>query len=242
MHTLSLTEPPAAFHAAAAERWTAQPSTDPAPGQLWLLSWDGGAPVAALLTAVRGDYVLAMPVTFDPAEASSKEAVTDPDRFGTPLVIWYRLETGLGTFLLHRYVGDAATTDDVLTLRRGHRGAAVPQYDAGNSTDTATLRELVQIFAGLCNVDWPSADEGDVIVNSDALANAGITPRLFAERTGFPPATALALWTNETTLTPEQAQTVTAAFATTWSRRSPSRTTGSPSPSPTRGSKTACSP
>ncbi len=213
MHALSLTEPPSALNVAAAERWTTEPDVDPAPGQLWLMSWNGAEPVAALLTAVRSDYVLAMPVTFEPGEASSSEAITDAARLGTPLVVWYRLETGLGSFLLHRFIGEAASNDDVLALRRGHRGAAVTRYDAGSNPETPTLRQLVNTFARLCHVEWPSETEGDVVVDSGTLAAAGITPRTFAARTGLPVATALALWTNEMTLTPEQAQAVTAAFA-----------------------------
>lgn len=215
MHPLSLTTAPDALRADAAQRWTTAPDTDPAPGQLWLLSWDGAAPVAALLTAVRSNYVLAMPVTFDPAAASDGEALIDAERLGTALVIWYRLETGLGSFLLHRYIGDVATADDVTALRRGHRGEKVTRYDSGVDNDTTTLRELVNTFARLCNTEWPSEADGDAVVDAEALKAVGITPRLFAERTGLPTATALALWTNEITLTGEQARIVTDAFAGT---------------------------
>jgi len=212
MHPLSLAEPPPALTAAARRRWTTEPDADPAPGQMWLLSWDGGEPVAALLTAVRSDWVLAMPVTFDVPDAGPSEAVTGPDRLGAPLVVWYRLETGMGRFLLHRYIGEAATDDDVVALRRGTRGAPVPQFATGVSGDTDVLRRLARTFADLCHIEWPSEADGDVVVDREVLTAAGVTPRVFAERTGLPTATVLALWTNDTTLTPDQARLVVDAF------------------------------
>jgi hypothetical protein len=215
MQPLSLTEPPAALTDAARERWSAEPNVDPAPGQLWLLSWDGEAPVAAVLTVVRDDYVLAMPVSFEQADAGSEEALTGPERLGAQLVIWYRLETGLGAFLLHRYIGVAATDGEVLALRRGTRGESVPQFDAGHTSNLEALRTLATTFTRLCHIEWPSETEGDVVLDRDTLAAAGINARIFAERTGLPTATALSLWTGETTLTPEQARLVTDTFANT---------------------------
>jgi hypothetical protein len=212
MTELQLDFPPAGLRPAAHEGWLQTPTTDPEPGELWLLGWDRETPAAAMITAVREGYVLAMPVTFDPAEAGGNEVVIDADLLGIPTVVWNRAETGLGTFLLRRRVGAMVPNSYIQPLRQSFfSGTPEPRFVHGTGDATARFTTLATEFAALCFVEWPSASNGDQVLDIDVLENAGVDARKFADRTGFDPPSVLALWSQER-IRPEQLDAVRAAL------------------------------
>lgn len=212
MPALKLDSPPAGLRTDARTGWLTAPAVEPSPGELWLLSWNNEEPVAALVTAAREDYVLAMPVTFNLDEAGPDEVVLEADVLGLPAVIWNRAETGLGTFLLQRRVAVAVAAPQLQSIRRSAaNGVPDPALLHGDADSASTFESVAARFAELCFVEWPAVQSGERILNTDVLAAAGIDAQTFAARTGFGPAPVLALWSGET-IRPEQVDAVNSAL------------------------------
>jgi hypothetical protein len=151
------------------------------------LSWDGVHEGVVVVTVVRNDYVLGVPVT----DTLAGRSAINTTFAGSRLSLWPQLETGLGRFLLHRRLGSALTVKQVRELRLWALGrgelATLVQGEADD--DVNALRDLVGEYQRRCFIEWPSATEATIDV--DAI---GMTPREFQEHTGLEAGRVVELW------------------------------------------------
>jgi hypothetical protein len=188
---LSPHEAPAWLNERARVRWAAEPGT-PSIGEIWLLTWNRAARALVLITAVHDGYVLAMPVTDDPA--TQTEAVLSAPLLGLDLAVWARLETGLGAFLLHRNLGPALTEEETRDLRRWGAGIDGPGSATVGSgpTEAQVQKRVLDDFSELCFIEWPGTD--DRVLDIEVVS--GGAPA-FAKSTGLAVARVLQLWDQE---------------------------------------------
>ncbi|MDO4066677.1 hypothetical protein [Clavibacter michiganensis] len=131
---------------------------------------------------------------------------------GVPAVVWNRAETGLGTFLFRRRVGQLITESQIKPLRLSSCTAEpMPGFAHGTEDSTTQFETLTSAFAALCFTEWPAVSNGDQVVDVDVLEAAGIDAQTLANLTSFDPASVLALWSQETIL-PEQIETLVSAL------------------------------
>lgn len=168
------------------ERWNATPGL-PLVGEVWTVTWNSWTPLLVMIMKAYGNYVLVAPV--DDSDASATEVRLPASELGVELTIWPQLETGMGLFMLHRNLGSAASTDEVLRTRRWAAGLAdEPGLRPGSGPlDADRLAVLAELTADLCQIEWPN----EVVLN---VEECGLEPSEFQLLTGFDVSRVLRIW------------------------------------------------
>jgi len=184
------------------ELWTRSAPGAIAVGDLWLLAWDDIID-SAIITAVRADYVLAWPVTFEPeaATGSARLVLSHDSPLGLPMVVWIQAETGIGTHLLARRFGPILSRYEINELRRSLLDGDSPSgtlvttpaaEPSSNGEDI--LRRVLQRYQNFCFNEWPGHDVGEGVLNRSAIQGKGIRVEDVTDILGIGPARGLALW------------------------------------------------
>jgi plasmid maintenance system antidote protein VapI len=197
MNAFELNSPPATFAPAVKAGWLEDVTADPRAGEIWMLSWDGKVAGLALVTSVLDDYFRAMPITLGEASASAGEAILPSSYLGEASTIWYRAETGLGMFLLHRRLLPALSSNEVQQLRRAAYAGEPAPFEPGRADPAAARAGLAVVLDGfnaLCHLEWPSAAPSEGVLNTALLAELNISTRDVARVAELPVPEALAVW------------------------------------------------
>jgi len=198
MNDTTLPSPPSTLNAAARSGWTTPAETSPEPGDIWLLTWNLEPRGIILVTSVREDYILGMPITLDIDFASDQEAVLDGSVLGTEATLWFNAETGLGTFLLHRRLLSRAVDTGILSAyRRASRELEPATFRLGSARQEHVRpyrQELLEQYQSLCYLEWPAPIAGEAILNVDLIEERGMTGEDFAQSSGVATEQAFEMW------------------------------------------------
>lgn len=204
MDTLSLDEVPPQLETTAQDVWLHQESSDPEPGDLWLLSWNGDALALALVASVYPGFVRAWPVTLDFPDTNGVALEVKSGFFKSPLSLWPHHETGLGTHLLHRKIDSLLSEKQINLLRRfayENSQPPLPYVQAGErGASRVTRDDIMRLFRMLCFIEWPQSEVGEAILVRENLSAHGKTAADVAEVLKLEVAEALAIWTGKKSL------------------------------------------
>ncbi|MFF7291667.1 hypothetical protein ACFY9N_03955 [Microbacterium sp. NPDC008134] len=178
------------MHATGTPEWVSEISSAPAapaPGDAWALSWDGVHEGVVVIAQVHDDFILGIPVTTD--TATSTEVTVELGT--TNVALWPQAETGLGSFLLHRRLGNVLDDAQVREVRlwAAERANLSTLISGSGSANANSLTELLDEYRRRCFIEWPS--ETELIVDVDAT---GMNARQFRDATGFDTPRVLELW------------------------------------------------
>ncbi|MFC8730923.1 hypothetical protein ACFT5B_00495 [Luteimicrobium sp. NPDC057192] len=168
---------------------------EPAPGQLWLVGYDGRTLGVVLVVAARGRTVLAWPVTAANAAAS---APSFPWTLGTQeVVIWPEAEFGLSLVTLDRCFGagpDSRTLRLISAAVSDDEVLPILAYPPGD--DEANLDALDAVCRqawSLADLEWPRVVPDEAVLDPQTLEAAGVTPTDLREELALPPGRAIEL-------------------------------------------------
>lgn len=216
MSEYSLASPPSALSEDAQSRWVEEAPVDPSPGDVWLLSWDGDARGLVLVTSVHLGFVRGMPITLGTRFASENEAVLPETALGAEATIWYRAETGLGAFLLHRCLGSVASTEQIRELRRASFEGTDPPLPRGSGPRDAEAEayfaRLLDEYQSLCFIEWPAPVPGEAVLDTKLLISQGVDIEALAGACSLSVPEALHLWKGEWTVSEVLAPQIASAF------------------------------
>lgn len=185
--------------------WESSSQPSPEVGQLWLLSWNQESLALAVISTVHSGYVRAFPVTPEPPLQREMHTLSfSVASLQGELALWQNAETGLGTFLLDRYLGAGLSVRQIQLLREyvyGGRVAPLPQSANPSSSDGPSVQNQLRLMQAMCFIQWPSLSPGDALLSRRALEDRGIRAQDMAKDIGLSTSTALALWTGKTSLT-----------------------------------------
>jgi len=215
MKTFDLESPPPGFAQEAHDGWLEDVTVHPSAGEVWMLSWDGAVVGLALITSVLDDYIRAMPITVGTEFATAGEAILPGAYLGEDATIWFRAETGLGKFLLHRRLHSALNLDQIHQLRRAaYAGEAAP-FEVGSTAaeiSRSHLIETINAFAALCHLEWPSAGPDEGVLNVGLLTERSITAKDVARAAELSVPEALAVWRRDWAVSQPVARKLCRAF------------------------------
>jgi len=218
MTTLSLTAPPGLLPASAAETWLRGLGGRAAPGDLWLLSWDGQVLAVVLIARVRDGYVVAWPVDLSTDAAVSPAVRRRVPGLGIEVALWPQFATGLGAHLLHRKIATGVVSERTIDLTRLAVGgpAEMPleyvptvAHDEQRATITSDLSEQ---FQRLCFHEWPGATGADERLDPGFLERHGLDLRDLVNVLGIDTPTALDFLSQNVAPTSEQIAALSAAW------------------------------
>lgn len=168
---------------------------EPAPGQLWLVGYDGRSLGVVLVVAARGSTMLAWPVT---AANSAASMPAFPWTLGTDdVVIWPEAEFGISLVALDTCLGAGP---DSLTLRRiwaavsSDEDLPIPACPPGD--DEANLDALDAVCRqawSLAELEWPRVVPNEAVLDPATLEAAGVTPTDLHEQLDLSPGRAIEL-------------------------------------------------
>lgn len=200
---------------------------EPQPGQLWRLHWEDVTHLA-LIASTAYESLTFWPVTLDidlADESALLVPASESGGAGLELAVWPAIETGIGTYVLERYLTDILSPDRLRHLRRAYRtGDTLPvQWLAGTAaTGPESPRgrfrtDLIQVagFLGEANwelEDWVVPESSDLPSFADALAAAGVTATQLVEKLEVPPRRAISLCRGTSEPTPQELDQVRGAF------------------------------
>ncbi|MET9769516.1 helix-turn-helix transcriptional regulator [Streptomyces sp. NPDC006415] len=181
---------------------------DPQPGQVWRLHWEDVTHLAMIASTAYG-HLTVWPITLE-VQLADESALLVPasesGEMGLELAIWPAIETGIGAFLLERYVTEILPPERLRSLRRAFRiGGELPVQwrqgaaAAGPESPRGKFRtDLVQVagFLGEANwepEEWAESDSSDLPSLAEALSAAGISATQLVERIGIDTRRAISL-------------------------------------------------
>lgn len=213
MNALSLDEAPLQLEATARDVWFHHESSDPKPGDLWLLSWNGQALAFALVTSVYPGFVRAWPITLDLPKTDHAALEVTSSLFKSPLSLWPYHETGLGTHLLHRKIDSLLSEKQINLIRRfAYENCQPPLPFVSAEERGAGTEEVMRLFRMLCFIEWPQSEVGEAILVRESLLARGKTASDVAEVLKVEVAEALAIWTGKKSLNEASTQRLCSAF------------------------------
>lgn len=194
----SLSRPP---RGVASDSWGGSCSTEPAVGDLWLLSWDGEALGLVVVSGVAPSFVLAWPATLttEPSYPPAVEVKQSP--IGS-INVWPSRETGIGTHLLHRNLGQTLSERTMSLLDVAFEEGSEPPlpFVSPNvqEADFAALSdEMVEHWEAINTHLWPAPILGATPLDSEFLQQQGISLTFVREVLGVSTPEAVALLKGE---------------------------------------------
>jgi hypothetical protein len=200
---------------------------DPQPGQLWRLHWEDVTHLALIASTAYGNLTF-WPVTLDVQLADESALLVPASESGgidLALAIWPALETGIGTYVLERYITDILPPERLRHLRRAYRtGDELPvqwlpgTVTAGPESPRGGFRtDLIQVAGFLGEAswepeDWAEFELSDLPSFAEALSAAGISATQLADKLGIPPRRAISLCRGLVEPTPQELDQVHDAF------------------------------
>jgi hypothetical protein len=180
---------------------------EPAPGQLWRVSWADEAEMVVLI-ALEGDTATAMPVTVD-IDFADEQTVRVPSKMtsvGTPLAFWTGLLSQLPLFVLDRPVGQVEAhwflpSDLNAAADDGSASRGEPVHDVIDRRTEYRAR-LIDTMVALSTATWVPEGTGQL---GQQLVGAGLQPADVVALLSVGPQAALALLRGRLPVTPEQA-------------------------------------
>lgn len=182
-------------------------SVAPRQGDLWVLSWDTEVVGLALIASAREDFVLAWPVTLLDQSSFAPGRVVDRSPLRVPVTLWPTRETGIGTHLLDRSLGQLLEAEDVRSVMRALDDDEEPPLAAapGRARDAANLaadRALVEHWTELCF--HTGGVEVERTLDSNQVQSAGGSSRSAAAALGLTPQQLRPIWDGVVPVTDEQ--------------------------------------
>jgi len=166
----SLTEAPDVLPEGTRPNWLQAGSSDVSVGDLWLLSWNGDAPMLVVLARVIDDYVLGCPVTLASEPSFAPALGAQSAVLNVPLSIWPVAETGLGRHLLTRNYGPLISEQTARAMRRyAEDGAEAPLPVVDGDFDQDVFDNLLTRMQSLCFHEWPTAEPGHALLDRPAM-------------------------------------------------------------------------
>lgn len=209
MSTVPLTHAPEGV--ANSELWIRGEPGQVAPGDLWMLSWDGQGLGLAVISARLDGYVLVWPVALpdDDAHAPAVHVIASP--LGVALDVWPTRETGVSDALLHRRLGHllsprlmAATADTL------DNGEDPPLPFSPPAPDAASQRRrdeaMIDHWETICLTQWPTPSSSAPRLNPDTAREMRLAPSQVAALLDVSPADSVSVVRGEAELTPTQAE------------------------------------
>ncbi|MEU9396296.1 helix-turn-helix transcriptional regulator [Streptomyces sp. NPDC048324] len=181
---------------------------DPQPGQVWRLHWEDVTHLAMIASTAYGNLTV-WPITLEVQLADESALLvpaSDSGEMGLELAIWPAIETGIGTYVLERYVTEILPPERLRSLRRAYRiGGDLPVQwrpgaaAAGPESPRGKFRtDLVQVAGFLGEAswepeEWAQCDTSDLPSLAEALSAAGISATQLAEKLGISARRAISL-------------------------------------------------
>lgn len=205
---MSISNRPACIPASAHELWDRGAQSEQVrAGDLWILSWDGKIIGLAVIAAARHGFVLAWPVTL-PGEASfAPGLVIEESPLGVPVTLWVTRETGIGSHLLDRSLGQLLPPNRIRPLSFALDEGEAPDlvFAPGSARDPANTeadRLMVDHWTELC-FNAGGAEEGPFL-DSAKVQQAGANSRIVGEILGLGLPELRSLLTGVVAITAEQ--------------------------------------
>lgn len=177
--------------------WLRGVSSEPAVGDLWLLSWEGEGLGLLLVTGIAETFVLGWPITL-PLEPAYSPAIRVDSPLGCEVAVWPTRETGVGLHLLHRSFGQVLTPSlirEIGVAVEDDQEPPIPFASAATDLEEAVAqseRMLVE-WESICFNQWPQQVPGQTPLNQQVLRDLSIKPSDIAETLGVESVEAAAL-------------------------------------------------
>ncbi|MFD8600771.1 hypothetical protein ACWDMY_25185 [Streptomyces globisporus] len=213
---------------------------DPQPGQVWRLHWEDVTHLALIASTACGNLTI-WPVTLDVLLADESSLLVPASESGgldLELAVWPAIETGIGAYVLERYVTDILPPERLRELRRAYRsGDELPAQwlpgvavDGPESSRGRFRTDLIQVAAFLGEAswepeDWVVPDSSETSSLAEVLSMAGISATRLVEELDFLPRRAISLRRGMAEPTPQELDLVHQAFglSATGNRAAPPR-------------------
>lgn len=167
----------------------------PAPGQFWLVGYDGRTLGVVLVVAARGRTMLAWPVTAANADATTPAF---PWKLDTQdVVIWPESEFGLSLVALDRCLGvgpDSRTLRLISAAVSDDEDLPVPACPPGDEEANLDALDAVCLQAwSLADLEWPRVVPNEAVLDPAMLEATGVTPSELHEQLDLSPGRAIEL-------------------------------------------------
>ncbi|MFE6082005.1 helix-turn-helix domain-containing protein [Streptomyces virginiae] len=200
---------------------------DPQPGQLWRLHWEDVTHLALIASTVHGNLTF-WPVTLDVQLADESALLVPASESGgmeLELAVWPALETGIGSYVLERYITNMLPPERLRHLRRAYRtGDELPvrwmpgMLAAGPESPRGAFRaDLIQVAGSLGEARWEPEDWAESEISNlpslaEALSAAGISATRLSDELGIIPRRAISLCRGLAEPTPQELDRLHGAF------------------------------